>query len=93
MTKMKITATAPSGGIEIGCITDDDPWTEVEAIASIDALSNTETSVIVSVPANSKIRPIFNYWGGTADGTIKLEGSDSINTQSAAGTIQAYAGS
>ncbi|WP_304155296.1 hypothetical protein, partial [Megamonas hypermegale] len=59
-----------------------------------DELSVTEASIIVGVPAGSTIRPILNYWGGTADGTltIKMEGSEAINAMEATGEIQAYLG-
>lgn len=91
MTKMKVTATSSGGGIGIGYITMDDPWAEVDDIVELD-LSSGSATCILNVPAGSTIRPIFNYYGGSGTLNIRLEGSDSINSQSATGTIEAYLG-
>lgn len=91
MTKLKVTATSSGGGISIGCITNDEPWAETDDIVTLDLTSGSVTTIL-AVTAGSMIRPIFNYWSGSGTLTIQLEGSDSINAQSAAGTIAPYLG-
>lgn len=91
MTKLKVTATSSGGGMSIGCITNDEPWEETDDIVTLDLTSGSATTVL-AVTAGSTIRPIFNYWSGVGTLTIRLEGSDSINAQSAAGTIAPYLG-
>lgn len=91
MTKMKVTATSSGGGMSIGYITNDEPWEETDDIITLDLTSGSATTVL-AVTAGSTIRPIFNYWSGSGTLTIRLEGSDSINAQSAAGTIAPYLG-
>ena len=91
MTKLKVTASSSGGGMSIGCITNDDPWQETDDIATLD-LSSGSASCVLNVSASSTIRPIFNYWSGSGTLIIRLEGSASINSQPAAGTIAPYAG-
>ncbi len=91
MTKMKITASSSGGGMSIGYISNDEPWEETDDIVTLDLTSGSATTVL-AVTAGSTIRPIFNYWSGSGTLTIRLEGSDSINAQSAAGTIAPYLG-
>ena len=91
MTKLKVTATSSGGGMSIGCITNDEPWAETDDIVTLDLTSGSATTVL-AVTAGSTIRPIFNYWSGSGTLTIRLEGSDSINAQSAAGTLAPYLG-
>lgn len=94
MTKMRITVISSAGDVEVRYVSNDDPWTESETIVKITA-SASGVSSIVNVPAGNKIRPVFNYYNGTADGSliIKLEGSESINSMEAVGDIQKYLGS
>lgn len=94
MTKMRITVISSAGDVEVRYVSNDDPWTESETIVKITA-SASGVSSIVNVPAGDKIRPVFNYYNGTADGSliIKLEGSESINSMEAVGDIQKYLGS
>lgn len=91
MTKLKVTATSSGGGMSIGCITNDEPWAETDDIVTLD-LTSGSAMTILAVTAGSTIRPIFNYWSGSGTLTIRLEGSDSINAQSAAGTLAPYLG-
>lgn len=91
MTKLKVTATSSGGGMSIGYIANDEPWEETDDIVTLDLTSGSATTVL-AVTAGSMIRPIFNYWGGVGTLTIRLEGSDNINAQSAAGTIAPYLG-
>lgn len=94
ISKLKITATAPSGSLEIGCVTMDDPWNEEDAIVILSDITDSGVSCIVNVSEGKKIRPIFNYYSGTVDGTltIKLQGSTNINNMSATGTLSEYLG-
>lgn len=94
MTKMRITAIATSGDVEIRCVTNDEPWTETETIVKL-TCSSTGANTVVDVPAGKVIRPIFNYYNGASDGTltIKLEGSENINKQASTGTLSEYTGS
>lgn len=91
MTKLKVTAISSGGGMSIGYITNDEPWEETDDIVTLDLTSGSATTVL-AVTAGSTIRPIFNYWSGVGTLTIRLEGSNSINAQSAAGTIAPYLG-
>lgn len=91
MTKLKVTATSSGGGMSIGYITNDEPWEETDDIVTLDLTSGSATCIL-NITAGSTIRPIFNYWSGVGTLTIRLEGSDTINAQSATGTIAPYLG-
>lgn len=91
MTKLKVTATSSGGGISIGYIANDEPWEETDDIVTLDLTSGSATTIL-TVTAGSTIRPVFNYWSGVGTLTIRLEGSDNINAQPAAGTIAPYLG-
>lgn len=92
VSKLKITMTADSGSVEIKAVTADDPWTESDALAK---LTTASASCILNVTPGSIIRPIFNFYGGTASTvlTVKVEGSAAINAMTASGTLPSYTGS